>query len=231
MVETTAVRRPPAPPISRRRLMRDGAALTGGAITMVVADPTAVLASGVPRARLAAWRALLETATPEALQNYTPVALTASELATLKAALARLIPADDLGPGAVEAGVFVYIDRALAGPAAASLSVYQQGLAALDAATSDPFVSLGADQQDQILTEAEGGKLANAPAGFFAMLLEHTRQGMFGDPIYGGNANFAGWDLIGYPGIKLVWTANEQAIGTVVTPVHTSVAKYGGTAS
>ena len=35
------------------------------------------------------------------------------------------------------------------------------------------------------------------------MLLEHTREGMFSDPIYGGNVNFAGWDLIGYPGIKL----------------------------
>ena len=39
--------------------------------------------------------------------------LTAAELTTLKAALDRLIPNDDLGPGANEIGVFVYIDRAI----------------------------------------------------------------------------------------------------------------------
>ena len=31
----------------------------------------------------------------------------------------------------------------------------------------------------------------------------HTIQGTFGDPYYGGNANFVGWDLIGYPGVRL----------------------------
>ena len=64
------------------------------------------------------------------------------------------------------------------------------------------------------------------PAGFFAELLAHTREGMFSDPIYGGNVNFQGWDLIGYPGIKLQWSTEDQAAGSTPTPEHISVAKY-----
>ena len=37
-------------------------------------------------------------------------------------------------------------------------------------------------------------------------------QGTFGDPYYGGNANFVGWDLIGYPGVRLAVTADEQRL-------------------
>jgi hypothetical protein len=46
--------------------------------------------------------------------------------------------------------------------------------------------------------------------------------------MYGGNYKFAGWDLIGYTGIKLVWTAQEQALGAKLKPAHTSIAMYGG---
>ena len=35
-------------------------------------------------------------------------------------------------------------------------------------------------------------------------------QGTFGDPYYGGNANFVGWDLLGYPGIRTMVSAAEQ---------------------
>ena len=40
---------------------------------------------------------------------------------------------------------------------------------------------------------------------------EHTLQGMFSDPYYGGNADFIGWDMIGYPGVRLATTAAQQA--------------------
>ena len=49
---------------------------------------------------------------------------------------------------------------------------------------------------------------------------------MFSDPIYGGNVNFAGWDLIGYSGIKLVWDAEDQALDAIPEPEHVSVAEY-----
>ena len=41
-------------------------------------------------------------------------------------------------------------------------------------------------------------------------MLNHTQQGTFGDPYYGGNANFVGWDLLGYPGIRTMVSAAEQ---------------------
>src|SRR5215213_9515413 len=41
--------------------------------------------------------------------------LTQTEIAFIEAAVARLIPADELGPGAKEAGVSYFIDHQLAG--------------------------------------------------------------------------------------------------------------------
>ncbi len=39
----------------------------------------------------------------------------------------------------------------------------------------------------------------------------HTWQGMFGDPRYGGNRDFAGWDLIRYPGARVSVSREDQA--------------------
>jgi gluconate 2-dehydrogenase gamma chain len=210
----------------RRRFLQGSALLAGGAASL--GSPQLGLAAGVAPERRAAWLALFQ-ASPTAIDDYEPVALTADELAILRAAVERIIPTDDLGPGAGESGVQIFIDRSLAGPNAALLPLYQGGLAALEAAAgSGGFAAAAADAQDGVLTDLEAGSVADAPEGFFALLLEHTRQGMFGDPIYGGNANFAGWDLIGYPGIKLTWSAEEQELDVTVTPEHISVAEYGG---
>ena len=103
------------------------------------------------------------SATPVDLANYVPNHFTTAQLATLKAATGRIIPKDDLGPGANELGVFVYIDRALGGLHADAIPLYQAGLAALDAAAgSGGFAGLAEDKQDAILTNAEGGKLDGA---------------------------------------------------------------------
>ena len=37
---------------------------------------------------------------------------------------------------------------------------------------------------------------------FFNTVRNHTMEGMFADPIYGGNKDFAGWRLIGFPGAQ-----------------------------
>jgi gluconate 2-dehydrogenase gamma chain len=101
--------------------------------------------------------------------------------------------------------------------------------AALDAgAAGGDFAAATPERQDELLTRFEAGELTDAPEGAFALLLEHTREGMFGDPIYGGNQNFAGWDLIGYPGIKLLWTKADQEIDAVVKPLYISVEQFGG---
>lgn len=212
----------------RRRLLRDGAALTGGAIALTLASPASALAARHTQV-MPAWMAAHVQATPVDIEAYEPVALTIGELETLKAASDRLIPSDEAGPGAVDAGVFVYIDRSLARYYQNQLELYQRGLAALDSgAESGGFASAPVDQQDAILTQAEAGQLEGAPEGFFATLLEHTRQGMFSDPIYGGNKDFAGWDLLRYPGIKLVWTSEEQDFNAEIEPLHQSVAEFGG---
>lgn len=45
---------------------------------------------------------------------------------------------------------------------------------------------------------------------FFEMLHEHTIQGMFCDPVYGGNRNMVGWKLINYPGAQRAYTEREM---------------------
>ena len=148
-------------------------------------------------------------------------ALTAAEADVLEAFCARLVPSDAAGPGAREARAAHYIDRALAGALASSRETYRSGLAALDdrarAAHGAPFAELSPELQDSLLTETE----TKAPA-FFALVREHTLQGMFSDPYYGGNANFIGWDLIGYPGVRLATTADQQALDPHLKPTHQS---------
>ena len=57
---------------------------------------------------------------------------------------------------------------------------------------------------------------------FFTLVRTHTIQGTFGDPYYGGNANFAGWDLIRYPGVRLAATSDEQRMDRLPSRVRRS---------
>ncbi len=160
-------------------------------------------------------------------------ALTAVEADLLDAIVARLIPSDANGPGAREAQAVRYIDRALAGALSGSRDAYRAGLAALDryarSSRGAPFTSLSPTDQDSLLIDVETGAATGSGAGFdgssaafFALVRTHTLQGTFGDPFYGGNANFAGWDLLGYPGIRTTVTADEQRLGVTVAPTHKS---------
>jgi len=143
--------------------------------------------------------------------------LTAAEADVLDAIVARLIPTDAHGPGAAEARAVHYIDRALGGALAASRQAYTSGLAALDrysqSSRGKPFTGLTPADQDAVLTDVERGSatgFTGSSAAFFALVLSHTHQGTFGDPYYGGNANFVGWDLLGYPGVRTMVTAADQ---------------------
>src|SRR5258707_10142972 len=134
--------------------------------------------------------------------------LTATEADLLEAIVTRRIPSDATGPGATEARAAHYIDRALGGALASSRQAYTAGLAALDrysrSSRGKAFTELSATDQDSVLIDVETGAatgFTGSSAAFFALVLNHTHQGTFGDPYYGGNANFIGWDLIGYPGI------------------------------
>jgi gluconate 2-dehydrogenase gamma chain len=172
-----------------------------------------------------------------AAQSSAPVAaaaetLTPSEAETLGAIAARLIPTDDSGPGATEARAAQYIDRALGGALSSFRETYRTGLAALDryaqSARGNSFARLPAADQDALLRDVERNAAAgfSQSSAFFNLVLAHTIQGTFCDPHYGGNANFAGWDLIGYPGVRLAVTAGEQALNARPAPTHMSAYDY-----
>ena len=145
--------------------------------------------------------------------------LTADEGATLRAVVARLIPSDERGPGALEAGAATYIDRALAGPLAGSLEAYRGGLAALDrharSSRAARFAALDPAVQDALLSDLEANVATGFPRGaaaFFNLLLTHTVQGTFSDPAHGGNVDFIGWRMLGYPGVRTMVTPDLQRI-------------------
>jgi len=181
---------------------------------------------------------VLAAAESEPLQSFTT-----TEAATLSAIIARLIPTDENGPGATEAHVDRYIDRLLRSPhntyrgpnnADSNLTdAYEAGLKAVNAYAQathgGPFANLSPDKQDATLTAMQ----ANSATGFtpnsrtfFNLMRQHAVEGMFGDPYYGGNANFAGWDLLDFPGVKLVFTEDEQKLDVVVKKAHKSTTDY-----
>jgi gluconate 2-dehydrogenase gamma chain len=168
-----------------------------------------------------------QAAAPPAREAYET--LTAAESDVLEAVTARLIPADVNGPGAKEARAAHYIDRALAGPLSGFRANYTAGLASLDAYArskkGSPFAQLAVADQDALLAELQNGTatgFAQPPTIFFNLMRTHTIEGTFGDPYYGGNANFVGWDLIGYPGVRTSVAAGEQQMNTKVAPNHRS---------
>lgn len=204
--------------ISRRTLLkRIGVAGTAAVVPVPVATP-----GGHDHAEMQAPSAAV--AAREAYET-----LTAAESDVLEAVTARLIPADATGPGAREARAAHYIDRALAGPLSGFRTNYSTGLAALDAYAqakkASPFAQLSAADQDALLTDVQSGTAAGFPAAssiFFALVRSHVIEGTFSDPYYGGNANFVGWDLIGYPGVRTSVSPNEQQMNAKVTPNHRS---------
>jgi gluconate 2-dehydrogenase gamma chain len=137
---------------------------------------------------------------------------TAAEARVVQAACDRIFPSDENGPGASEAGVVIYVDRQLAGPYGrdkyrytkgpfvesvpehgyqgkeSPREIYRAGIRGLE-----NFADLSPAERDQRLRAIE-------KTTFFRMLRQHTIEGMFSDPLHGGNANMIGWQLIGYPG-------------------------------
>ncbi|MDQ2654292.1 MAG: gluconate 2-dehydrogenase subunit 3 family protein [Chloroflexota bacterium] len=104
---------------------------------------------------------------------------------------------------------------------------YVAGIADLDRMSQSlfgaPFIRLAPGDQDRVLAElerpvvreeaafaAEAAVAASEPGlqqmvaeadlPFFPLLVLHTRQGFYSDPIYGGNRDHAGWRAIAFPG-------------------------------
>ena len=115
----------------------------------------------------------------------------------------------DHEPGAIEAGCVNFIDKALAHEDAQARPLYALGSRAPAVAQrrfARPFVKLTPAEQDELLALLEAGGAPGWPAGpvasaaFFATVRAHTIIGFLADPKYGGNRDFAGWKVVGYPG-------------------------------
>jgi gluconate 2-dehydrogenase gamma chain len=158
-------------------------------------------------------------------------ALSPGELKTLEAFIDRLVPKDENGPGAVECGAAIYIDRALAGALAAEKTTFLDGLAGVDTLArsthNSAFADLAPEARDELLTSMDNGTAAGFPNArpFFNRVRRLTLEGMFSDPYYGGNRNFAGWDLIRYPGPRLAVGPEDQKMSTPPKPYRRSA--YG----
>ena len=99
----------------------------------------------------------------------------------------------------------------------ASRDAYRAGLSAFDrycrASRGAPFRELAHVDQVSALIDVETGAatgartgFAGSSAAFFNLVRGHVLQGTFGDPYYGGNRDYVGWDLIHYPGVRTaVW--------------------------
>jgi hypothetical protein len=70
---------------------------------------------------------------------------------------------------------------------------YASGIAALDKLAGGDFTKAAPAEQDKILVRSE-------VSTFLSLLFEHTIEGMYCNPEYGGNRALAGWKDIGYPG-------------------------------
>ena len=111
------------------------------------------------------------------------------EACTVEAICAHIIPADQ-DPGAVEAGVVVFIDRQLTGFYRPLQKAYRQGIAAI----GGDFADLSAASQLDVLRRIERDP---GTRPFFEMLVAHTMQGFYGDPRHGGNRERASWKMLG----------------------------------
>ena len=169
--------------------------------------------------------AMLVLALPASVFAAAPV-LSASELRTLKAAVARIIPAEHAGDwSAADVGADLYIQNLLAGPE----QIFAGGP---NRAEFAQFQKLSRIKRQGWVAEVErlrgvyraglkqldaraGGNFAGAPAvlqdtilrtldlggsDFFAALYHHVMEGVYSHPVYGGNRDYRAWQTFGYQG-------------------------------
>jgi gluconate 2-dehydrogenase gamma chain len=161
------------------------------------------------------WPAIMSAASHacDAAQSAAPpkfAFFSAEQAKEVDAIASRIIPADDL-PGAHEAGVVYFIDRALTTFAKDDQKSYQDGLAELQTYVRETFPGLQnfsagtPEQQDEILHALDqqpqprrrGGRTLLKAQPFFETLRTHTLIAFLIDPDAGGNGDGSGWKVIG----------------------------------
>jgi len=135
----------------------------------------------------------------EAVQSSTAPAFQTLDPATaaeIDAITSQIIPSTD-GPGAHEAGVVYFIDRALSTFDAHLRDAYRTGMAEVQQKRKELYpesTSIAALASDQQIKLVKG--IETIP--FFELLRTHTLYGFLGNPSYGGNRDHIGWKLIGF---------------------------------
>jgi gluconate 2-dehydrogenase gamma chain len=96
--------------------------------------------------------------------------------------------------------------------------LYRSGIAAANVVCvksyGKSFDKLSEAQREEFLLNLQAGKVTfdNGPPArvFFTTVYQSVMEGMFSDPMYGGNRNKAGWKLIGFPGVIAVHHQNVE---------------------
>ncbi len=172
-----------------------------------------------------------EVANPNvALMFFTP-----DEYQTTNAAVERIFPEGENGPGAMELNAAIYIDHQLASQWGVNAKDYRLGpfykpeptqgeqikllrqdlfrlgLKRLDNYSNEnyerQFLDLEAGEQDDVLAAFEEGKAGSisgvSTTEFFKLLRQLTLEGVYADPMYGGNKEMLGWEMRKYPGTRM----------------------------
>ncbi len=132
---------------------------------------------------------------------------TLAEADCLIALCEQIVPADEHGGGATEAGVIRYIDRQLVAVFDYDQVMYQRGIAALQSTCMESngmrFEQLGWDTQLEMLQRMEKGNLPPEhwydvdQQRFFRLVVSHAMQGFYGAPRHGGNRNYMSYRMMG----------------------------------
>jgi len=96
--------------------------------------------------------------------------------------------------------------------------LYRAGIAETNAhcrkTYGKPFDRLDEKQREEVLVGLSTNKITFANGlpvrDFWATVYQTVMQGMFADPIHGGNRNKAGWKIIGFPGVIAVHRENVE---------------------
>jgi len=157
----------------------------------------------------ALWNLPRPLALAAAQESTEPVVFTEHEWRTVEAITGRIVPTDH-EPGAIEANCVNFIDKALANEDADLRPAYAAGLPSLDALARErhgnDFEALGPEAQDAVLIALEDDDAVRWPAEagsapeFFETVRTHTIIGLLADAKYGGNQDYVGWKVVGYPG-------------------------------
>ncbi len=123
--------------------------------------------------------------------------LTAEQAAVVDALTSRIMPSTDGRPGAREAGVVYFIDKALATFNRTQKKLYADGVKDLNRRAARKwkgtagFAGLTSAQQDELLRDIE-------KTPFFQTARFDTIVGTFALPTFGGNRDYVGWHMLGF---------------------------------